>query len=110
VKQIAREYSPEEERPLTAYIVLVALFNAVFAGFLFLVRRTGRELPARTAPSDLALLAVGTYKISRLLTKDWVTSFYRAPFATYKGAASGPEVNEEPRGQGMRLAIGELFT
>lgn len=110
MEQIAREYSPNEERPLTAYVILVGLFNAVFAGFLLLLRRSRRDLPVRIAPGDLVLLAVSTHKLSRLLTRDWVTSFYRAPFTTYKGGAGGPEVNEEPRGHGMQRALGELFT
>jgi hypothetical protein len=108
--RISRQYSPDEERPLTAYVVLVGLFNTVFAVFLFLLRRSRRDLPARIGVGDLLLLGVGTHKLSRLLTKDWVTSFLRAPFTTYQGSASGPEVNEAPRGHGMQRALGELVT
>ncbi len=45
------------------------------------------------------------------MTKDWVTSFYRAPFTEYQGAATAPsEVSEKPRGEGLQRSLGELFT
>jgi hypothetical protein len=110
MERIARKYSPDEERPLGAYAVLVALFNAALAVFLIVLRRTKRDLPERIHFRDVALLGVATYKLSRLLTKDAVTSVLRAPFTTYDGQAGGAEVNESPRGTGMQRALGELFT
>ncbi len=103
-------YSPDKHRPLASYAVLTALFNAIFAGFLLWVKRTGRTLPERVALSDLLLLGVATHKLSRLITKDFVTSWLRAPFTRFSGSAGAGEVNEEVRGRGMRHAIGELLT
>jgi hypothetical protein len=58
---------------------------------------------------DLALISVATYKLSRLIAKDRITSFFRAPFTRYQGPSERPsEVSEEPRGEGLRRAIGEL--
>jgi hypothetical protein len=102
--------SADEERPLAAYAVLTAVYNALLGGFLFWLHRRGRELPERVALRDILLLGVATHKLSRLLAKDWVTSFARAPFTTYQGAAAEAEVVEEPRGSGLRLAMGELVT
>ena len=51
---------------------------------------------------------MATYKLSRLATKARVTSFARAPFTRYTGEAGPSEVCEEPRGTGLRRAIGEL--
>lgn len=101
-----------DDRPLRAYALLAVVFNAIFSGFLLLVRRRGltRELAAQATAGHLLLLGVATHKLSRLIAKDWVTSPLRAPFTTYEGPASGPEVNESPRGHGMRLALGELLT
>ena len=98
-----------EDAPLLSYAGLAAIFGALFVGFL---RRTrgGRDLPERVTVADVLLLGVATHKASRLLTKDWVTSFLRAPFTEYQGAAGGPEVSEKPRGTGMQRALGELFT
>jgi len=57
-----------------------------------------------------ALLTAGTYKLSRLITKDRVMAFARAPFTRYQGEADRPsEVSEEARGEGIQLAIGELL-
>lgn len=58
---------------------------------------------------DLALITFATHKLSRLITKERVTSALRAPFTRYQGEAGPGEVEESPRGQGLRRAIGELF-
>ena len=47
--------------------------------------------------------------MSRLITKDKVTSFARAPVTRFQEASGHGEVEEEPRGEGLRLAIGELL-
>jgi hypothetical protein len=39
-----------------------------------------------------------------------VTSVVRAPFTTYEGPAGSGEVEERPRGTGLRRAIGELVS
>ena len=99
-----------EDRPLGGYALLIAAFHATFALFLLAVRRSGRSLPERPQPDDLLLLGVATHKLSRLLTKDTVTSALRAPFARYQGPAGAGEVNDAPRGRGLRHAVGELLT
>ena len=90
--------------------MLVAAFLSACAGFGGWLRRSGRPVPERVAPADLALVAVATHKASRLLAKDRVTSVVRAPFTRYQGDGGPGEVEEEPRGEGLRLAIGELLT
>ena len=100
----------KEDRPLGAYTLLIATFQATFALFLVAVRRSGRSLPERPRPDDLLLLGVATHKLSRLLTKDLVTSALRAPFTRYQGPAGAGEVNDAPRGRGLRHAVGELLT
>jgi hypothetical protein len=97
------------DAPLASYAALTALFNALVGAFLWRATRSGR-LPERVAPGDVVLLGIATFKASRLLTKDKVTSVLRAPFVRFKEMGSGAEVNEEPRGQGLRRAIGELIT
>jgi len=55
-------------------------------------------------------MSVGTYKLSRLIAKDRITGFFRAPFTRYEGPSERPsEVSEQPRGSGLRRAIGELL-
>ena len=96
--------------PLGGYAVLVLLFNALFGGLWLVARSLGRPMPERVHAADLLVLGVATHKLSRLIAKDSVTSVLRAPFAAYEGPAGPSEVNEQPRGEGIRLAIGELIT
>ena len=101
-------HSPQQERPLGGYAILIGLFATVAAGFGAWLRASGRELPERIPPGDLALITVATHKASRLVAKDRVTSSVRAPFTRFEGNAGPGEVREEARGSGLRRAIGEL--
>ncbi len=99
-----------EEHPLAGYAALMTLYNALFAAALVLTHRTGRKLPERFALVDVLLLAVATFRLSRLISKDSVTSVLRAPFTEFQEPAGSGEVNERPRGSGLRKAVGELLT
>ena len=102
-------YSPDEHKPLLGYAVLTGAFNAAAAAYVAAHRRSGRELPDGVPLGDFLLLAGATQKLSRLISKDRVTSFLRSPFTRYSGEAGPSEVSEEPRGHGLRLEIGELL-
>lgn len=97
----------DDERPLGSYAVLLAAYGTV-AGAAALI---GRErLPADLSAADLALGAVSTFKLSRVLTEDTITSPIRAPFTRFEGVSGPSELDEEVRGRGMRHAVGELLT
>jgi hypothetical protein len=96
----------DEPIPLKSYAALVTAFNVALAMGL---AATKDDLPERFSPLDLLLLGVATHKYSRIVTKDRVTSFLRAPFVRYEGEAGPSEVSEIPRGQGPQRAIGELI-
>jgi hypothetical protein len=100
---------PGEARPLAAYAALMATFGVSFATALTALHARGRALPERPHASDLLLAGVATHKLCRLIAKDRVTSFLRAPFTRYQEAAGHGEIEEQPRGTGIRLAIGELL-
>jgi hypothetical protein len=100
-------YSPNEHRPLPGYATLTAAFGVAFGSGLAGVARRG--FPERVGAGDLALLGVATHKLSRLIAKDKVTSFVRAPFTRYEGDGGPGEVEETPRGTGLQLAVGELL-
>lgn len=85
-------------------------YGGVVGALSAAVRLSGRRLPDRISPSDLALLSVATHKISRLIAKDPVTSPLRAPFTRFAGTSGEAELAEEVRGQGPRKAVGELVT
>jgi hypothetical protein len=106
-----RSYSGGDgaDHPLAARAALTFVFNGSVAVFAVWHRRSRAELPERIPAGDLALMSIGTYKLSRLIAKDRITGFFRAPFTRYKGESERPsEISEEPRGTGVRRAIGEL--
>lgn len=99
----------EEHTPLGGYATLLGAWTGLYGGSLLTGERRG-VLPERIAVPDVLLLGVATHKLTRILTKDWVTAPIRAPFVRYEGSAGGGEVKEEVRGRGMRKAIGDLLT
>ncbi|GKQ41519.1 DUF1360 domain-containing protein [Streptomyces sp. A012304] len=96
--------------PLGGYALLVAGFTAGAALYAGLARRHGVRLPREVPPWDVALMGTATYKASRLLTRDKVTSFLRAPFTRRADDALAGEVLDEPRGRGVRRAVGDLVS
>jgi hypothetical protein len=103
-------YSPDKEVALGGHAVLVGLFNGSVTALALAQRRSGRSLPERIPAGDLVLMSIGTYKLSRLIAKDRIMAFMRAPFTRLQGESDRPgEVSEEPRGKGLQHAIGELL-
>src|SRR4051794_8583135 len=98
----------DDDRPMASYALLTGGFGALFAGSLAVVARRDR-LPERVSAGDVLLLGVATHKVSRLLAKDRVTAFLRAPFTRHQEDSGQGEVEEEPRGEGLQRAIGELL-
>ena len=103
-------YSPEEEKPIKSYAVLISAFGGLASTFALWFRRSGRALPDRMEAQDLLLLTVASHKTSRLIAKDRVTTPVRAPFVEFQGEGGPGEVNERARGEGLRRAVGELLT
>jgi Protein of unknown function (DUF1360) len=101
-------YAPDEDRPIGPYLVLSGAFGVALAGALAVAKRSGRE-PDRPGALDVVLAGLATQKLSRLLTKDKVTSFLRAPFTRLEEPSGYGELSEQPRGSGMRHAVGELL-
>jgi uncharacterized protein DUF1360 len=99
----------DEHRPLAGYAILSGAFAAAVGAALVEARRSGRWLPERIGTRDLILAGIATHKVSRLIAKDKVTSFLRAPFTRYQESAGHGELDEAARGRGLRLAIGELL-
>ncbi len=90
----------EDERPLPEYATVAAAFWLVFAAFL----ATNRErLPERPRLSDIGLIALSSYKLARVVTKEDVTAFVRAP------VTEDPEARQ-PKRDGFARVLGELVT
>ncbi len=110
VQQIVARYDGGDEMPLTSYAIIMGVYGAALASLLLMAHSSGRRLPGRIASSDLVLLGVATYKLSRLISSDRVTSPLRAPFTQYVAPAGTSEVKEKVRGTGIQRAIGDLLT
>jgi hypothetical protein len=110
--RIAHDYArgASDERPLKGYALVLATFGTLAATAAGIARLTGRRLPERPSAADVAMLSVATFKLSRMITKDAVTSPLRAPVTRFEGPAGESELNESPRGAGVRHALGELVT
>jgi Protein of unknown function (DUF1360) len=90
----------EDERPLPEYAALAGTFSAVLAGFLF---AAGPRLPERISLTDTVRIGLASYKLGRLIAKDPVASFVRAP------VTEDPEATE-PKIEGAARVLGELVT
>ena len=95
-----------ESPPYSAYAAIVAAFAGGLAATGAVARLLGRDPQEHTA-IDLVTLAAATFKASRTISRDEVTSFIRQPFV--EGQAHGG--GEDPVKTGdMQQAIGELVT
>jgi hypothetical protein len=95
-----------ESPPYVAYATIMGVFAAGLAGAGGLARIFDRN-PACQTPLDFFVLSAASFKASRTLASDEVTSFMREPFV--RGRAHTGE-DEEPVEGGMQQAIGELIT
>jgi hypothetical protein len=108
-RRATEDYAPGQGRPLAGYAGAIATFVTAAGALGALARAQQRPLPT---PSmfDVALLAGATHKLSRLISKENVTSAIRAPFTEYTASAGPGELHEEVRGTGFQHAVGELVT
>jgi Protein of unknown function (DUF1360) len=99
--------SPQPDPPYRAYAGIVGTFVAglgAVSGLAALRRKPDREISS----TDLALLGLATFKASRTVARDKVTSFVREPFV--EGEAYDGEDEKPTRETEMKQALGELVT
>ncbi len=84
------------------YAVLSTTYGALLATLALAGRRRAGEDPITNA--EMAPLALATFALSKTLVHEKVETWLRAPFVEEEGG------EKRPRGQGMRYAVGELFT
>jgi hypothetical protein len=105
-----KDYSPPDERPpLATYATLSAIFTSGYLAVLIGSRRGRLELPNEIGWKDLVILGAASHKLSRLISKDDVMSFVRAPFRRRERDSASGEMQEMPRGTGSQRAVGELL-
>lgn len=100
--------APESQQPpYRAYAAIVGTFLAglgAVSGAAAARKRPLQEMPA----IDFALLGLATFKASRTVARDKVTSFVREPFV--EGEAYDGEGERPTRDTELKQAIGELVT
>src|SRR5688572_22337395 len=106
LRKMAHGYASPDQAPLAGYVAAMLVYGVTLSVALPVVRR------ARSRPgwADVALLGVGTHKLSRIITKDFVTAPLRAPFTRRAQPEGAAEVHDEPRGGPLRKSIGYLLT
>ena len=93
--------------PYHAYATITGVFVAGLALSGGVARLLGRD-PREQTWLDLAALSAATFKASRTIARDEVTSFLREPFV--EGDPRDPEDEHPVQTGGMEQAIGELVT
>jgi hypothetical protein len=106
---VAGYADPDERPPFLPYLAFMSIFGSLVGAALLLAQRQGRELPEQVSPGQVLLVGTASHKLSRILTKDKVTSPIRAPFTELQGRGGPAEMEERSRGTGLRKAIGELL-
>jgi hypothetical protein len=109
VLPIAVEDYAEQPLPLGGYLTLMGVYAAAFTGLMYLSTHNGRVL-RQPRGLDLALIAIGSYKFSRIVTMSFIFSPIRAPFTTRGKSLHAGEVQDVARGEGLQRAIGSLLT
>jgi hypothetical protein len=92
--------------PYSSYAAIAATLLGGLTLAAALARAAGRD-PRDLTALDLVTLAGATFKASRTISRDRVGTFLREPFV--EGEAGEGE-DEQPAGEGVQRAIGELVT
>ncbi|HET8602557.1 MAG TPA: DUF1360 domain-containing protein [Marmoricola sp.] len=102
--------SPREPGRIAAFAAVLGTFATSVGVAALLGRRTGKQLPDRVAPLDVALGGLATFKFARMLSKDAVTTPIRAPFTEFEENAGAGEVVETPKPGHPQHTIGDLLS
>ena len=98
--------APQTTPPYAAYAGIMSTFVGGLAAAGVAAKLLGRD-PREHSALDLVLLGLATFKASRTMSGDEVTSFLREPFV----AGHAQHGDEDPvETGGPRQAIGELVT
>jgi hypothetical protein len=84
------------------YAALNAVFGALLAGVIVATReRTEKRDPLTTR--DLAVTGAATFALAKVIARERIGTWVREPFVD-------EDDGQEPRGRGIRHAVGELVT
>jgi hypothetical protein len=84
------------------YMALNAVFGAMLAGVVLAARERSRRSEPLTS-RDLAVTGAATFALSKVIARERIGTWVREPFVE-------EEDGRQPRGRGLRHAVGELLT
>jgi hypothetical protein len=85
------------------YMALNAVFGALLAGVVLAARERTRKSEPLTS-RDLAVTGAATFALSKVIARERIGTWVREPFVEEE------EDGGQPRGRGLRHAVGELLT
>ncbi len=88
------------------YVALEVVFATALAGVVALTTRRTRNKVAPISRAELPALAVATFALADVVSKERISTWLREPFVI----ESADHRPLEPAGSGIRRAIGELLT
>lgn len=99
-----------DQKPDPAYAAIIAVYLALFGLIAAMLGRKPEALRKAPPARDLAMLGVATYRLSRLISYDRVTSILREPFVeSGVGYEQIEGTQEEPKGRGLQRSLGQLL-
>ena len=93
---------PDLPKRRATYLTLIGIFGGCYAAFSAWEQKRGEELDIGAL--DLAMLGLATYRVGRVVAFDAVTEPLRAPVTEERDGGV------EPKGSGVRRALGELVS
>jgi hypothetical protein len=101
-KPVAQEYATK--------LTLIGFFITIFITFISSAQKKKSWKPVEIKPLDIAILGLSTYRLGRLIAYDRVADPLRKPFTRTVPDQTGAGMSVEPRGKGIRQAIGQLLS
>jgi len=92
-----------ETRPYGYYVLLIALYQALYGLFLMGYRDKKHRLES-ISTLDLLTLGLATLRVSKALSEDEIMAVLRKPVIEVRDG------ERRPKGQGLRRALGKLVS
>ena len=106
--RVGRAVTPARP-PYAGYAAILAAFGGALAASAGLERALGRQ--ARPASHlDFLVLCAGSFKAARALSRERIGSVLRQPFVESETREGVGLTHEDPAGEGLQRALGELVT